>query len=300
VELGIMPAQRIGLLGANGAGKSTLIKSIAGELPPLAGERHTGEHLRIGYFAQHQLEALDPAATPFLHVQRLSPAASEQSIRDFLGGYGFHGEQALAGVGTFSGGEQARLALALVAWQKPNLLLLDEPTNHLDLEMRHALTLALQEYPGAVLLVSHDRHLLRNTVDEFLLVADGRVEPFDGDLDDYRRLLLERRAPEAGPDTGTAARMDRRDERRLAAARRERLRPLRTRVASLEKDMEKIQAELRTLDERLQEPALYEAGGAAAVQDLLRRQAALKQELAACEEAWLTACEEMEALEAAS
>jgi ATP-binding cassette subfamily F protein 3 len=144
VELGIMPAQRIGLLGPNGAGKSTLIKTIAGELAPLAGLRHTGEHLRIGYFAQHQLEALDLAATPFLHVQRLSPAASEQSIRDFLGGYGFHGDQALGTVGNFSGGEQARLALALVAWQKPNLLLLDEPTNHLDLEMRHALTLALQ------------------------------------------------------------------------------------------------------------------------------------------------------------
>jgi ATP-binding cassette subfamily F protein 3 len=300
VELGIMPAQRVGLLGPNGAGKSTLIKTIAGELVPLAGLRHTGEHLRIGYFAQHQLEALDLAASPFLHVQRLSPAASEQSIRDFLGGYGFHGDQTLATLGNFSGGEQARLALALVAWQKPNLLLLDEPTNHLDLEMRHALTLALQEYPGAVLIVSHDRHLLRNTVDEFLLVADGRVEPFDGDLDDYRRLLLEKRAA-PGADAaaeGPAARVDRRDERRLAAGKRERLRPWRHRIASLEKDMETLQAELRTLDERLQDPALYEAARAGEVQDLLRRQGALKQELASCEEDWLTACEELEALDA--
>ena len=298
VELGIMPAQRIGLLGPNGAGKSTLIKTIAGELPPLAGARHTGEHLRIGYFAQHQLEALDLAASPFLHVQRLSPTASEQSIRDFLGGYGFHGDQALATVGNFSGGEQARLALALVAWQKPNLLLLDEPTNHLDLEMRHALTLALQEYPGAVLLVSHDRHLLRNTVDEFLLVADGRVEPFDGDLDDYRRLLLEKRsAPAADPGAqAAAARADRRDERRIAAEKRERLRPWRNRIASLEKDMETLQAELRALDELLQDPALYEAARGGEVQDLLRRQGTLKQELAAVEEDWLAACEQLEAL----
>ncbi len=221
VELGIMPAQRIGLLGPNGAGKSTLIKTIAGELAPLAGVRHTGEHLRIGYFAQHQLEALDLAATPFLHVQRLSPAASEQSIRDFLGGYGFHGDQALGTVGNFSGGEQARLALALVAWQKPNLLLLDEPTNHLDLEMRHALTLALQEYPGAVLIVSHDRHLLRNTVDEFLLVADGRVEPFDGDLDDYRKLLLDKRAAPAADVAARRTGRARGPPRRAPPRRRE-------------------------------------------------------------------------------
>ena len=200
--------------------------------------------------------------------------------------------------GQFSGGEQARLALALVAWQKPNLLLLDEPTNHLDLEMRHALTMALQEYPGAVLIVSHDRHLLRNTVDEFLLVADGRVEPFDGDLDDYRKLLLDKRAAPAADVAAEepGARVDRRDERRLAAEKRERLRPWRNRIASLEKDMEKLQAELRALDERLQEPALYEAARAGEVQDLLRRQGALKQELATVEEDWLMACEELEAL----
>ncbi|MCG3168622.1 MAG: putative ABC transporter ATP-binding protein YheS [Pseudomonadales bacterium] len=299
VDLGIMPGQRIGLLGANGAGKSTLIKSIAGELAPLAGERNGGEHLRIGYFAQHQLEALDLDASPFLHVQRLSPLESEQSIRDFLGGYGFHGEQALATAGNFSGGEQARLALALVAWQRPNLLLLDEPTNHLDLKMRHALTLALQEYPGAVLLVSHDRHLLRNTVDEFLLVADGRVTPFDGDLEDYRKLLESRARSAEAPvaaaaSTETNPRTDRRDERRLAAERRERLRPLRQRVADLEHDLGTLHAELAAIDAALQDTALYDAGRSAQLQELLRRQGALKQELADCEEAWLAASEALE------
>ena len=299
VELGIMPGQRIGLLGANGAGKSTLIKSIAGELAPLAGKRHTGEHLRIGYFAQHQLEALDPDASPFLHLQRLSPQASEQSIRDFLGGYGFHGEQALAPVGRFSGGEQARVALALVAWLRPNLLLLDEPTNHLDLEMRHALTLALQEYPGAVLLVSHDRHLLRNTVDEFLLVADGAVTPFDGDLEDYRKLLASRSRADDTVDTtdavdAVATRVDRRDERRLAAERRERLRPLRQRISGLEAEMNELHAGLQATEAQLQDPQLYETGHSTQVQELLRQQAALQQQLAGCEEAWLEASEELE------
>ncbi len=299
IELGIMPAQRIGLLGPNGAGKSTLIKTIAGELAPLTGKRHCGEHLRIGYFAQHQLEALDLNATPFLHVQRQSPGASEQSIRDFLGGYGFHGEQALASVGNFSGGEQARLALALVAWQKPNLLLLDEPTNHLDLEMRHALTLALQEYPGAVLLVSHDRHLLRNTVDEFLLVADATVQPFDGDLEDYRKLVFEQHQLSSGDGVGERGkpRTDRREERRAAAERREQLRPLRNRISRLEKDMDNAQSELTTLTARLEEPSLYAAGNDATVQELLREQAAQQKSLAVAEEAWLFACEELEQLE---
>ncbi len=300
IELSIMPGQRIGLLGANGAGKSTLIRSIAGELAPLAGKRHTGEHLRIGYFAQHQLEALDPDASPFLHVQRLSPQESEQSIRDFLGSYGFHGDQALTPISTFSGGEQARVALALVAWQRPNLLLLDEPTNHLDLEMRHALTLALQEYPGAVLLVSHDRHLLRNTVDEFLLVDAGNVTSFDGDLEDYRRLLAERSRPGATGDTAdtddaATTRTDRRDERRLAAERRERLRPLRQRIGSLETEMGELQTRLQATAAQLQDPQLYESTRSAQLQELLRQQVALQQQLNHCEEAWLEASEELEA-----
>jgi ATP-binding cassette subfamily F protein 3 len=257
-----------------------------------------GENLRIGYFAQHQLEALDHAATPALHVQRLSPKASEQSIRDFLGGYGFHGEQALATVGRFSGGEQARLALALIAWQKPNLLLLDEPTNHLDLEMRHALTVALQEYAGAVLLVSHDRHLLKNTVDEFWLVGEGRVASFDGDLEDYRKLSLSRHAPsrKAEPVAAATARSDRKDGRREAAAQREQLRPLRQRVAALEKDIARIQRELDALSTRIADPSLYAGAGNTEVQALLREQGKLRQRLARCEEDWLAASEQLERL----
>jgi ATP-binding cassette subfamily F protein 3 len=291
-----MPGERVGLLGANGAGKSTLIRSIAGELPLLAGERHAGEHLRVGYFAQHQLEALDHGASPLLHVQRISKEASEQSIRDFLGGYGFHGEQATATVGRFSGGEQARLALALIAWRKPNLLLLDEPTNHLDLEMRHALTVALQEYPGAVLLVSHDRHLLKNTVDVFWLVRDGRVQEFDGDLEDYRKLSLERHraAPDTTPGSAAASAPAARENRRSAAERREQLRPLKQRIATLERQMEKHQQELRTLEERLADPAIYENNRSAELQQLLRTQGTLRQQLEENEEAWLTASEELE------
>src|SRR5690606_27671215 len=171
VKLQLVPGARIGLLGPNGAGKSTLIKTLAAELQPLGGHLQRGENLVIGYFAQHQLDALDPKASPLLHLQRIAAGEREQTLRDFLGGF------------DFSGGEKARLALALIAWGKPNLLLLDEPTNHLDLEMRLALTLALQDFEGAVLVVSHDRHLLKSTTDEFRLVADGRVEDFDGDLD---------------------------------------------------------------------------------------------------------------------
>ncbi|EWG99981.1 ABC-F family ATP-binding cassette domain-containing protein, partial [Halomonas sp. BC04] len=192
VKVSLLPGQRIGLLGPNGAGKSTLIKSLTGDLPLLAGKRVPGEHLAIGYFAQHQLESLDLATTPFQHVLRLSPTASDQAIRNFLGGFGFHGDTVFAEAGSFSGGEKARLALSLVAWQKPNLLLLDEPTNHLDLEMREALTEALASFEGTVIIVSHDRHLLRATVDEFWCVADHRVEPFDGDLEDYRAWLKAR------------------------------------------------------------------------------------------------------------
>jgi ATP-binding cassette, subfamily F, member 3 len=296
VNMSIMPGERIGLLGANGAGKSTLIKSIAGELPLLGGERHGGEHLRIGYFAQHQLEALDHEASPYLHLQRLDATASEQSIRDFLGGYGFNGDQAVSRVANFSGGEQARLALAIIAWQRPNLLLLDEPTNHLDLEMRHALTIALQEYPGAVVLVSHDRHLMRNTVDEFLLVADGRVGEFDGDLEDYRKLLLsprQRREENAALENG-AVRADRRDERRMGAARRETLRPFRNRVAALERDIGSLQSTLAALQQRLNDPLLYEAARGAEAQALLLEQAGVKAKLALAEDAWLEASDELE------
>ena len=199
INVTLLPGTRVGLLGPNGAGKSTFMDALRGTGTLLSGERTCGEHLAIGYFAQHQLESLDLDASPFLHLQRLAPTASEQKVRDFLGGFDFHGDEALAPIRSFSGGEKARVALAVIAWQKPNLLLLDEPTNHLDLEMRQALTMALQNFDGAIVVVSHDRHLLRNTVDEFWLVCDGAVGEYEGDLEDYERWLAERRKDEESP-----------------------------------------------------------------------------------------------------
>ncbi|GAA0560890.1 ATP-binding cassette domain-containing protein [Halomonas salifodinae] len=308
VKLSLQPGQRIGLLGPNGAGKSTLIKSLTGELPLLAGKRIEGEHLAVGYFAQHQLEGLDLSASPFLHVQRLSPRASDQEIRNFLGGFGFQGDDAFAEVGNFSGGEKARLALALVAWRRPNLLLLDEPTNHLDLEMREALTEALAGFEGAVILVSHDRHLLRATVDEFWRVADHRLEPFDGDLEDYRAWLkarLEGERREARAEKGerqaeaAAPKEDRKAARRAAAELREKLRPLKRQRDKAEQSMEKTQATLGEVEERLADAALYtEASRKAELTELLGRQGELKSRLDALEAEWLAAEEALEAMEA--
>ncbi|WP_431024888.1 ATP-binding cassette domain-containing protein [Halomonas sp. H5] len=308
VKLSLQPGQRIGLLGPNGAGKSTLIKSLTGELPLLAGKRIEGEHLAVGYFAQHQLEGLDLSASPFLHVQRLSPRASDQEIRSFLGGFGFQGDDAFAEVGNFSGGEKARLALALVAWLRPNLLLLDEPTNHLDLEMREALTEALAGFEGAVILVSHDRHLLRATVDEFWRVADHRLEPFDGDLEDYRAWLkarLEGERREARAEKGerqaeaAAPKEDRKAARRAAAELREKLRPLKRQRDKAEQSMEKTQAALGEVEERLADAALYtEASRKAELTELLGRQGELKSRLDALEAEWLAAEEALETMEA--
>ncbi|WP_200261438.1 ABC-F family ATP-binding cassette domain-containing protein, partial [Halorhodospira neutriphila] len=201
----LRPGERIGLLGPNGAGKSTLVRTLAGDETLLEGGSTRSARLRVGYFAQHQLEQLDPQASPLEHLQRQAPEAAPQRLRDFLGGFAFHGELATSPIAPLSGGEKARLVLALIVWEQPNLLLLDEPTNHLDLEMRHALTVALQGFGGAVVVVSHDRHLLSATVDTYWLVADGGVRAFDGDLEDYRRWLAERRraaAREARPAQG--------------------------------------------------------------------------------------------------
>lgn len=260
VNLELLPGSRIGLLGPNGAGKSTLIKSLMGALPLLAGERVAGEHLRLGYFAQHQIESLDMEASPLLLVQRLSPQVAEQSIRDFLGGFGFVGDDALVPCGPFSGGEKARLALALLAWQRPNVLLLDEPTNHLDLDMREALTLALQDFAGAVVLVSHDRHLLSSTVDDFYLVADGRVQLFDGDLDDYAVWLKQRALAQAqaGRSDKAAAAVDKPAPAKptkpakvkLSYKEQKELDALPDRIAALE-------AEQVALSEALSDPATF-------------------------------------------
>ena len=309
VQLGIQPGRRIGLLGPNGAGKSSLIKTLAGDLLPLRGERQCGEHLAIGYFAQHQLEALDVTASPLLHLQRLSPEGSEQSLRDFLGGYGFIGDRVFEMVGGFSGGEKARLALAILAWQKPNLLLLDEPTNHLDLEMRHALTLALAEFPGSVVLVSHDRHLLANTADEFILVADGRAEPYGGDLEDYKQWLLsfnrdrkrrdEMPAQGAGEADGSGDRQeDKKAQRRAAAALREQLKPLTNRLKKIEQQMAQAEKSLAQLEEQLADESLYSGGQQEEITRLNRAQAQQREALDELEMEWLEISEQLEAARA--
>src|SRR6266511_5750396 len=223
VDWAILPGERIGLLGPNGAGKSTLLSAIAGELPPLAGQRLTAQGLRIGYFAQHQLEQLRLEESALWHLRRLEPATREQELRDFLGGFDFRGERVSAPVAEFSGGEKARLTLALLVRQRPNLLLLDEPTNHLDIEMREALTEALQDYSGALIVVAHDRHLLRATTDELWLVADGTLSRFEGDLDDYREWVRARRSADEAEAEARPPVPDRRTQRRAEAAERQRL-----------------------------------------------------------------------------
>lgn len=305
VSLTLSPGSRIGLLGANGQGKSTLVKTLAGELPLLSGERTQGEHLRIGYFSQHQLEALDGDASPFAHLQALDRSAPEQAVRNFLGGFGFGGDQVDTPVERFSGGERARLALALISWQKPNLLLLDEPTNHLDLDMRHALNVALQAFPGALVLVSHDRHLLRALTDDFYWVHQGRVEPFDGSLEDYEKALFQalRQGEAAGAANGvpeSAASVgepeDRRQRRRDNAALRQRLSPLRKAVQQAERDVERLTAEMAELEAQLADPAVYEATQKDRLKTLMAQQQQRRTVLAEAEERWLTLSEELESL----
>ncbi|MCK2045822.1 ABC-F family ATP-binding cassette domain-containing protein [Chromohalobacter moromii] len=309
VSVSILPGQRIGLLGANGAGKSTLIKALTAQQPLLEGKRVPGDNLAIGYFAQHQLEHLDVSSTPFVHIQRLSPTASEQEIRNFLGGFGFHGNDVFASVGNFSGGEKARLALSLIAWQKPNLLLLDEPTNHLDLEMRESLTQALAGFEGAVIIVSHDRHLLRASVDEFWHVVDGGVTAFDGDLDDYRAWLkarLEGERRDARQEkaerqvTAEAPKGDRKASRRAAAELRDKLRPLKRERDKIERDMSQAQTELENLEAALADEGLYQDGARKEeLTDLLGRQGDTQSRLETLEQRWLEAEEAIEEREAA-
>ena len=301
IKLSLVPGQRIGLLGRNGAGKSTLVKSLVGDLPLLSGTRQGGEHLSIGYFAQHQLEALDLDASAMLHLQRLDPKATEATLRSFLGSFGFSGDDALEPIRRFSGGEKARLALALIAWHKPNLLLLDEPTNHLDLEVRHALTLALQGFEGAIILVSHDRHLLANSVDQFLLVANGKVEEFDGDLDDYHQWLASQRQeakPQITSESKNASAADRKEQKRLEAERRAKLRPLKQQVEKLEKLVDSTSAKLDEIEGRLADPDIYSELRKAELKELLAKQAELASQLNQAENEWMERQEELDELEA--
>ncbi|ROO11074.1 ABC transporter ATP-binding protein [Pseudomonas fluorescens] len=300
VKLQLTPGARIGLLGPNGAGKSTLIKNLAGELSPIAGRLTRGENTVVGYFAQHQLDSLDSKASPLLHMQRLAPTEREQTLRDFLGGFDFRGARIDEPVLNFSGGEKARLALALIAWERPNLLLLDEPTNHLDLEMRLALTMALQEFSGAVLVVSHDRHLLKSTTDNFYLVADGKVEEFDGDLEDYARWLVEYRQRNA-PVSNTPVNPDKTDkkaQRQAAAALRQQLAPHKREADKLEAELGKLHEKLAKVDASLGDSDIYEPARKNELRDLLAEQAKLKVREAELEEAWMEALETLESMQA--
>ena len=305
VKLQLAPGARIGVLGPNGAGKSTLIKTLAGTLPLLAGELKTGEHLAIGYFAQHQLDSLDPKASPLLHLARIAPDEREQSLRNFLGGFDFHGARAEEPVVNFSGGEKARLALALIAWQKPNLLLLDEPTNHLDMDMRHALTLALQQFEGAMLLVSHDRALIRDTTDELWLVADGKLSVYADDLDTYTRWLaqfrqqqhLALRASQATLDSrADAGKPDAKTQRRQAAEQRQRLAPLKKQIERMEQQLARLQTELQAIEQELADTGIYSPERKLELKELLGRQSLCKQQIGELEEQWLEANEELEVL----
>ncbi|MFR4553181.1 MAG: ABC-F family ATP-binding cassette domain-containing protein [Sutterella wadsworthensis] len=284
VSFSIRSGERIGILGVNGAGKSTLVKAIVGELTPMSGELRRGQGLEIGYFAQHQLDQLRMDETPLEHLRHLAPDAREQELRDFLGTYRFSGDFAEAKVAPMSGGEKARLALALIAWKKPNLLVLDEPTNHLDMETREALTMALSTYEGAVLLVSHDRHLLRAVTDELWLVHEGRKEVFEGDLDDYAKIVLDHRrvtAAEARAEhqADKAARneaqpVNNKEARRLAAQERARIaelrKPLKKELEKVEREMNALSEKLKALDTQLADPAFYNGADQGKVAQTLR------------------------------
>jgi ATP-binding cassette subfamily F protein 3 len=325
VNFSLQTGQRIGLLGVNGAGKSTLIKTVAGELAPLAGDATLGKGLVIGYFAQHQVEMLRHDESPLWHLQKIAPTVREQELRNFLGGFNFPGDMVTSPIRPFSGGEKARLALALIVWQRPNLLLLDEPTNHLDLETREALTLALAQFEGTLVVVSHDRHLLRATTDEFIIVADGRLQPFDGDLDDYKNWLFQTKLgkgneatplpskdekPAAGAAPATTAAplaapmstADRKEQKRLDAEERQRVaalkKPIENRIKRLEEQMAKLNAKKAGIDARLLEPAVYEADKKDELKTLVADQAFLVRDLGNLEMEWLDLQEQLESLAA--
>lgn len=299
VRFRLEAGERIGLLGPNGAGKSTLVKTLVGELTPLAGERKAHKDLKIGYFAQHTVESLREGASPFDHLQDKAPGVAAQVLRDFLGGWNFAGDRAFESVDGFSGGERARLALALIAWDKPNLLLLDEPTNHLDLDMREALADALAEFDGALVLVSHDRHLLGMVSDSFWRVADGSVEPFDGDLDDYARWLRSRGAEAKKAKKKEAAkpveRVETPEERRQrVAAERDNDKAARQRVKKIETRIATLEGELTAIEAKLADPATYN-GPTADMMRLSQKQAELRGEKETLEVEWLGLYEKLEA-----
>ena len=310
LNLTLQAGQRIGLLGVNGAGKSTLIKTLVGDLPPLTGSVTHGKGLAIGYFAQHQVEMLRHDQSPMWHLAKIAPTVREQELRNFLGGFNFAGDMASAAIAPFSGGEKARLALALIVWQRPNLLLLDEPTNHLDLETREALTVALAQFEGTLVLVSHDRHLLRATTEEFLIVADGGLKPFDGDLDDYRDWLFKTKlgkpagnaaeptAQIAEPTASRTDAVDRKEQKRQEAEARQRLSSQRklieNRIKRLEEQMDRLNARKSELDGELANSDIYAEANKDRLKTFLFEQAQVAKDLEQLEAEWM---EQQEALE---
>ncbi|GIK36021.1 MAG: ABC transporter ATP-binding protein [Gammaproteobacteria bacterium] len=299
LRMTIAPGDRIGILGPNGAGKSTLTKLLAGVLEPQAGSVVRSPWLVVGYFAQHQLEQLDAAASPLEHLRRQAPGLGEKACREYLAAYHFRGDRVFEPVGPFSGGEKARLALALLVQGRPNLLLLDEPTNHLDLDLRHALEIALQDYAGALVLVSHDRHLVESTCDSLWRVAGGSAQPFDGDLDDYARWLAQRER-DYEPEEAAAAvapreiRLSPKEQRRAAAEQRARLKALRDAVRKAEGEMQRLGARLAAVEKELADPGSYQALGRERLTELSREQKQLRAQLAGTEDAWLRATTELE------
>ncbi|EFM90449.1 ABC transporter ATP-binding protein [Actinobacillus pleuropneumoniae] len=306
VKLNLVPGSRIGLLGRNGAGKSTLIKLLAGELAPQTGHIQLAKGVQLGYFAQHQVDTLRFDESPLWHLQKIAPELTEQEVRNYLGGFDFKGDKVKQNVGSFSGGEKARLVLALIVWQRPNLLLLDEPTNHLDLEMRQALTDALTYYEGSLVVVSHDRHLLRSTVNEFYLVYDKKVEEFKGDLDDYQKWLNEQNALEAAKNSANStacteekadnSAANRKEQKRLEAELRQQTAPLRKKITQLEKDLEKASEKLNQLEALLASSEIYEAENKAQLTETLAKQIEAKKAVEEIEMEWLDCQEQLEAL----
>ena len=298
IGLQLHAGDRIGLIGPNGAGKSTLIKFIAGELKSLAGESWQAQYLKTGYFAQHQLEQLQPEQSALQHLRQFDKNSRESLLRGYLGGFGFTGDRVEEPVAPFSGGEKARLVLALLIFQKPNLLLLDEPTNHLDLEMRHALSMALQEFVGAMVIVSHDRHLLKSVTDQLVLVDNGKVDAFDGDLDDYAKRLQgsQDRSADLLPATETVAEntLTKKEIRRAEAEKRKKLQPLKKRVDRLERKIDELNEQRDSLDTRLADPELYNAENTETMTALMQDKAYLVKDIAELEEQWMQAVDDYE------
>lgn len=296
LDMSFHPQDRIALIGPNGAGKSTFIKMLAGDVPLLSGIREIAKGLKVGYFAQHQVEHLDLNESAITHLQRLAPDQSEKELRTYLGTFGFVGDRVFEQVGIFSGGEKARLALSLIVWQKPNLLLLDEPTNHLDMMMREALSIALQTFEGAVLIVSHDRFLIRTTVNDLLLVANQEVKKFDGDLDDYEKWLREYRKDNSISQIGDIKESNKKEVRKRAAVIRQQLQPINKKIAKLENEIEKQEIILNQLESQLMDSELYEDDKKGELKECLLQQAQCKKDLLALEESWLSACLERDKL----